>query len=176
MIAVHLLHGRDQGVPMMRALSALAAVILLAAGPAMADDMVLKFTTDSIGKALKNTGHPDYTVDKDEAGDPRLTLSGGDSGADNIRIYFFECNPKGLCEDIMLQGNYSTEKTVYASVINAWNSDNRWTRAYINSVKAPALEMDINATGGIGKSAIEVLLNTYFSAVSDFATHIGVKQ
>jgi hypothetical protein len=161
---------------MMRAVALLAAAVLLAAAPAFADDTLLKFTTDSVGKALKSAGHGDYTVGKDDSGDPMLTLPGGDSGADDVRVYFFECNAKGLCEDIMMQGNYSTEKTVYASVINAWNSDNRWTRAYINSVKSPVLEMDVNATGGIGKAALEVLLNTYFTAVSDFATHIGVKQ
>lgn len=153
-----------------------AAAFLLVAGPAFADDTVLKLTTDSIGQALKAAGHPDFTVGKDDAGEPMLTVPGGGTGADTIRIYFFECNAKGLCEDIMLQGTFSTEKTVYASVINAWNADNRWTRAYIDSVKAPILEMDINATGGIGKPAIDVLLNTYFSSLEDFAKHIGVTK
>jgi hypothetical protein len=36
--------------------------------------------------------------------------------------------------------------------------------------------MDINATGGIGPAAVEVLLNTFFAAVPDFGAHIGQKS
>jgi hypothetical protein len=122
-ITTHLML-RDMGVPTMRALSALAVTTLLAAAPAQADDTLLKLTPDNVGKALKNTGHASYTIGKDDSGNPMLTLPGG-GGADVVRVYFFECNAKGLCEDIMLQGSYSTEKTVYASAINAWNADNR---------------------------------------------------
>lgn len=109
---------------------------------------------------------------KDEQGDPLLRVSPGDSGAAKIEMLFVGCGTDPSCEDVLLRATYSPNKPVALKVANDWNLRNRWARAYVNDKREAVIEMDISAYGGIGRDAVEGMVNTFFKIVRDFSKEL----
>ena len=116
----------------------------------------------------------DFTFEevKDEQGDPLLKVSPGDSGAAKIDMVFVGCGNDPTCEDVLLRATYSPNKPVALKVANDWNLRNRWARAFVNDKKEAVIEMDISAYGGIGRDAVEGMVNTFFKIVRDFSKEL----
>jgi len=116
----------------------------------------------------------DFTFEelKDEQGDPLLKVSPGDSGAAKIDMVFVGCGSDPSCEDVLLRATYSPNKPVALKVANDWNLRNRWARAFVNDKKEAVIEMDISAYGGIGRDAVEGMVNTFFKIVRDFSKEL----
>lgn len=110
-----------------------------------------------------------YEESRDADGDLVLKVAPSDSGADKIEIVFIGCRKDPTCEDVLLRATYSPDRGAALKFVNDWNLRNRWGRAFINESKAPVLEMDISAYGGIGQDAIESMVSTFFKLVRDFA-------
>ena len=109
---------------------------------------------------------------KDEQGDPLLKVSPGDSGAAKIDMLFVGCGSDPSCEDVLLRATYSPDKPVALKLANDWNLRNRWARAYVNDKREAVIEMDISAYGGIGRDAVEGMVNTFFKIVRDFSKEL----
>lgn len=109
---------------------------------------------------------------KDEQGDPLLRVSSGDSGAAKIEMLFVGCGTDPSCEDVLLRATYSPNKPVALKVANDWNLRNRWARAFVNDKREAVIEMDISAYGGIGRDAIEGMVNTFFKIVRNFSKEL----
>ena len=109
---------------------------------------------------------------KDEQGDPVLRVSPGDSGAAKIEMLFVGCGTDPSCEDVLLRATYSPNKPVALKVANDWNLRKRWARAYVNDKREAVIEMDISAYGGIGRDAVEGMVNTFFKIVRDFSKEL----
>lgn len=116
----------------------------------------------------------DFTFEevKDEQGDPLLKVAPGDSGAAKIDMVFVGCGNDPSCEDVLLRATYSPNKPVALKVANDWNLRNRWARAFVNDKKEAVIEMDISAYGGIGRDAVEGMVNTFFKIVRDFSKEL----
>ena len=110
-----------------------------------------------------------YEESRDADGDLVLKVAPSDSGAEKIEIVFIGCRNDPTCEDVLLRATYSPDRGAALKFVNDWNLRNRWGRAFINESKAPVLEMDISAYGGIGQDAIESMVSTFFNLVRDFA-------
>lgn len=110
-----------------------------------------------------------YEESRDADGDLVLKVAPSDSGAEKIEIVFIGCRKDPTCEDVLLRATYSPDRGAALKFVNDWNLRNRWGRAFINETKAPVLEMDISAYGGIGQDAIESMVSTFFKLVRDFA-------
>jgi hypothetical protein len=134
-------------------------------------DTTKKMTTELVGSVLDELGL-DYAERINDDGSPylELVLPANLPGEQAI-VFFHECAPGGTCEDIRLWSWYDTTPSL--DVLNQWNADGRWTKAYLDLDRDAVLEMDINATGGIGTEALAILINTYFMRMQDFAAHIG---
>lgn len=109
---------------------------------------------------------------KDEQGDPLLKVSPGDSGAAKIDMLFVGCGTDPSCEDVLLRATYSPNKPEALKVANDWNLRNRWARAYVNDKQEAVIEMDISAYGGIGRDAVEGMVNTFFKIVRSFSKEL----
>lgn len=109
---------------------------------------------------------------KDEQGDPLLKVSPGDSGAAKIDMLFVGCGSDPSCEDVLLRATYSPNKPEALKVANDWNLRNRWARAYVNDKREAVIEMDISAYGGIGRDAVEGMVNTFFKIVRSFSKEL----
>ena len=117
----------------------------------------------------------DFTFEegKDEQGDPLLKVAPGDSGAAKIDMLFVGCANDPTCEDVLLRATYSPDKPIALKVANDWNLRNRWARAYVNDKREAVIEMDISAYGGIGRDAVEGMVNTFFKIVRDFSKELN---
>lgn len=61
--------------------------------------------------------------------EPHLVLDSGDAAAEDIAVFFDDCNFRGYCEDVTLYANFGSQK-VSAQRLNGWNhigSKNRST-------------------------------------------------
>lgn len=110
-----------------------------------------------------------YEETRDVDGDRVLKVAPGDSGAEKIEIVFLGCRNDPTCEDVLLRATYSPDHGSALKFVNDWNLRNRFGRAFINESKAPVLEMDISAYGGIGQDAVESMVSTFFKLVRDFS-------
>lgn len=109
---------------------------------------------------------------KDEQGDPLLKVAPGDSGAAKIDMLFVGCGSDPSCEDVLLRATYSADKPDALKVANDWNLRKRWARAYVNDKREAVIEMDISAYGGIGRDAVEEMVNTFFKIVRSFSKEL----
>jgi hypothetical protein len=109
---------------------------------------------------------------KDEQGDPLLKVAPGDSGAAKIDMLFVGCGSDPSCEDVLLRATYSANKPDALKVANDWNLRKRWARAYVNDKREAVIEMDISAYGGIGRDAVEGMVNTFFKIVRSFSKEL----
>ena len=91
-------------------------------------------------------------LDKDDDGEPRITLKV--DGYD-WNIYFYACAPGAnetrACVSYQFYSGYTPDKPVPLAVINKWNTDKRYTRAY-NYVQrdgktSSRVEIDVIAEG-----------------------------
>jgi hypothetical protein len=153
-------------------LGMLALVAVAAAATPAAAQTLTKLTVEEVGAAVQAAGHS-YQTSTAEDGTPIIEIDTSGSKAQQLEVAFFECDQKGACEDIMVWSWYSVPGLT-VDKINSWNQNGRWTRAYIDADKDPRLEMDINATGGIGKDALDILVNTFFNQDGEFSKHLGL--
>lgn len=148
---------------------AVAAVVGIATiAPATAQS-VDKITTKEVFAVLDELGLS-YTVERDFEDMPRVNVNTAALPAEQMSISFYDCDANDQCEDIMIWSWYTGKPSM--ETVNAWNEENRFTRAYIDEDQDAVLETDINATGGIGTDAIGILMRTYFEASKNFAVHI----
>jgi hypothetical protein len=114
-------------------------------------DMTEKVTVMLVAAVLDSLGRT-YEIKTSQEGEKYIEINPqSDIPAEQLIITFYDCSPEGACEDILLWSWYDI--TPRLQVVNQWNADERWTRAYVDNDQDAVLEMDINATGGIGIDA-----------------------
>ncbi|MPT25333.1 MAG: DUF945 family protein [Achromobacter sp.] len=133
-------------------------------------DVVNQFDVDMVVRMLEDMGYATRQIEGDEG--PVLILDAANTGATDLRLEFL-CNDfSEKCYDLVATATYASKKPATLKAINAWNQEYRWTRAYLDDKNQAVLQMDMNAEGGIGKKNLQILLNTYFSIVEDFANTV----
>lgn len=85
-------------------------------------------------------------LDVDDVGDPMIKSSA--NGASFI-ILFYGCEENKNCTDLQFYAGYTLDEPVGVDVVNAFNQEYRFTRAYIDPDNDPVIEMDV--LGGDGK-------------------------
>jgi hypothetical protein len=153
------------------ALGAGLAAISLSPAAARHGDMIEKITPDIVTAALDTVGLT-YKVETDPRGFPMVMVDQRRLPVAQFNILFFGCNAQSECEDITLWSWYDLGHSVSDKAIFAWNNpfgkSRRWTTGYLDEQNDPALVLNINATGGIGEEALQILLNTYIEDLFDF--------
>lgn len=155
-------------------LTSLIAALFLAL-PAKAQ-MIEKLTVDNVSNTLTELNLR-FVETQDNRGYPLIqVVTEGTFAARNINIFFYGCDSSG-CEDITLYSWYEPPARVGPDTIYEWNDifrrSRNWSRAYIDEEGDPILTMNVNATGGIGADALQILVNTYLIECQDFAIQIG---
>lgn len=157
---------------------ALASAPALAAGraPAQSAPMLEKITPDVVTAALETVGLS-YKIETDPRGFPMVMVDRQKLPVAQFNVLFFGCDAKGACEDIALWSWYDLGYRVSDKAIFAWNNPlgkaRRWTTGYLDEQNDPALVLNINATGGIGQEAVQILFNTYIEDLFDFKDAIS---
>lgn len=131
-----------------------------------------RVNTDVMGTILDNEGYS-YTVDTDGAGDPKIDVEPGETGAKSIEVEYYNCSARGKnCEDFLMKATFKPSRGATLKLINNFNRENRWVRVYLDDDNSPVVEMDVNADGGLGKKSLKILVGLFFSVTKDFAEEI----
>jgi hypothetical protein len=152
-----------------------AGALWLAAGvaaPAQAQ-MVTAKDPQSLVRVLQKEGYT-AKLGADDGGDPMITS--GYSGS-SFRIFFYNCTAKKDCATVQFYSGYKLDKPVALDKINAWNSSQRFGRAYLNDKGEPAVEMDLDLDdGGLSEALFTDNLEFWVSVMGGFEKHIGFRD
>ncbi len=151
---------------------ALAAFAAALAAPAQAQ-MVRAQDPGSVVRALQGGGYA-ARLGTDKVGDPMITS--GVSGT-NFQIFFYNCTNHLQCATVQFHSGYDLSDPVSLETINAWNSSQRFGRAYLDKENDPILEMDVDLDDG-GVSSLLFIDNIEFwaSILGRFEKHIGYRK
>lgn len=132
-----------------------------------------RVNTSVLGDILDEEGYT-YTVATDGAGDPKIEIEPGDTGAKSIEVEYYNCTgaENQNCEDFLMKATFKPSKAATLKVLNSFNRENRWVRVYLDDDNLPIVEMDVNADGGLGKKSLGILVGLFFSVTKDFAEEI----
>ncbi len=151
-----------------------AAALLTVGGTAAANaQMVRAQDPQSLVKALQEAGFQ-AKLDTDSRGDPRIT-----SGLSGTRFYimFYNCTANRDCATVQFRTAYKLEKPIGLTEINAWNSKQRFAKAYLDSENDPVIDMDVDLDdGGVSKALFIDNLEFWASALPAFEKHIGYRD
>ena len=87
-------------------------------------------------------------------------------------VYLFDCKD-GRCGSLQFSGGFVTHGAYPPGpLLNNWNRDKRWGRAYSDSVNDPWVEMDVDLTPGGVYELLDDNLDTWQAILRSFATYI----
>lgn len=156
----------------MRKIVALVVFVLasLMVGGVAQAQMVTAKDPSSIVKVLQKNGYR-AELTKDDSGDPMIRSA---SSGTNFLILFYGCTANKDCATIQFTSGFTSYKNATVASINAWNTKNRWGRAYINEKGAARLEMDVDLDdGGMSTLLFEDNLEYWVAVAANFEKHIS---
>lgn len=128
----------------------------------------------SVTGILDLLGH-EYRVGYDNYGAPLIgVLPDSTDGSREMFVLFNGCDSENVCEDITLVSWDLERAPIHLEMINRWNRDNRFLRAFIDPDYGPVLQMDINSGGGLGPDSLTRQFNAYFDGLERFAATLDI--
>lgn len=140
-----------------------------------------RITAAIIVRELKALGHSS-DVDTGDSGDPRVNMS--IDGYD-WSIYFYDCASGARddrpCASYQFYSGYTVQRPVSQDIINKWNTDQRYAKAYTyvqrNGSDSARIEIDV-CSAGTGADPGRTF-RTYFNIMKDkavqFRKTVGVR-
>jgi len=117
-------------------------------------------------------GYGDADIEKQDNGDPKIK---GEMDGITYAIYFMNCTDNKNCEDVNFYAGFLDLKPDM-DVINAWNRDKRFGKAYLDSDGDAVVEMDLNLEHGISSDNLDADLTVWSLVLSQYAEHVGYKK
>lgn len=107
----------------------------------------------------------------DSVGDPLVEFR---VDADTYQVFFYDCTDNSDCLALQFYTGYRVDGDVTLDIINGWNMDRRFVRAYMTDEGAARIEMDI-ATGadGVSQRDFGELYNLWLESVRLFEERIN---
>ncbi len=151
---------------------AVAAGLFLSAAPAFAqdagDELVTADDTQAILTIARTYGKA--TLIKQSNGNPQIT---GRMQGFVYQIYFLNCDDDGAnCEDLNFYLGFLDVKPTL-EVINDWNYNKRFSRAYLDADKDACIEMDLDLAVPVSLNYMESVFDLWSLVVVQFAEHVG---
>ena len=147
----------------------LAGAAAALAAPAQAQ-MVTASKPETVIKALQAEGYA-AKLEKDGEGDPMIV-----SSADGVpfRVHFYGCTGGKDCATVQFSAGYDREGETPLTLINDWNRDKRFGRAFLDKEGDPYLQMDVDLDGGGVSNALFVDNFEFWVTIKQgFEKHIG---
>ncbi len=108
-------------------------------------------------------------LETDGEGDPMLR--GRMAGVDFVTS-FYGCEG-AQCTSVMFTTFFTPERPVPLAVVNAWNADRRFGKAYIDDEGDLGFEMNVNLFGGVSEANPIDTVDWWRVALTGFLDHIG---
>jgi len=111
-------------------------------------------------------------LETDDEGDP--VIRSKSSGA-NTNIYFYGCDDNGQdCRSIGFSAGFELDEPFASDQANAWNADQRFSKAYTNEDGSAQIEMDVNLIGGgVTAENFADIVDWWDYSVGEFTTFIN---
>jgi hypothetical protein len=134
-----------------------------------------------IVKELQALGYVS-NVDTDDSGDPRVNMK---IDGHDWSIYFYDCasgdRDSRQCTSYQFYSGYTTPQAVSADVINKWNTEQRYAKAYTyiqrNGSHSARIEIDVRSagTGANPGQTFRIYFNTMKDKAALFRKTVGVQ-
>jgi len=143
-----------------------AIALTLTAG-ASAQTLLTGADTDEILNVARGYGAATLTTQSN--GDPQI--SGKIEGI-SYQIYFRNCTDNADCEDLNFYLGFLDLKPTL-EVINDWNFNKRFSRAYLDQDEDACVEMDLDLVQGVTSEYLDSQFGLWAMVVGQFADHVG---
>jgi len=118
--------------------------------------------------ALAQT-YGEATLESQHGGDPKISGTVSDVP---YEIYFMNCTDNADCEDVNFYAGFLDLKPDM-DVINAWNRDKRFGKAYLDQDGDAVVEMDVNLEHGVTSDNMDAAFAVWQLVVDQYSKHIG---
>ena len=146
-----------------------AAFALAMSATAQAKDLTAA-NVDEILNAARGYGAATLTTQSN--GDPQIT---GKTDGITYQIYFRNCTDNKNCEDLNFYLGFLDLKPKM-EVINDWNLNKRFSRAYLDQDQDACVEMDLDMVKGVSAEYLDSQVGLWTLVVQQFAEHFGFKK
>ena len=110
--------------------------------------------------------------EKDEEGKTTFLITKGEDVVD-----LFQYGGTGdVASSIQIRVAYEVESKPKLEVLNAWNRDRRYTKAYLGSEGEVVLEQDLDLATGVDKAAVKKFIKDFMDAMPTFQKEIEESQ
>lgn len=155
----------------LRTTLAVALLVVSGCASAIAQTLVDGTHPDEIANVAR--GYGSVTMDSAANGDPMI--SGKIEGI-SYHLFFRNCSAThGDCEDLNFYAGFLDNKQTL-DVINAWNRDKRFGKAYLDSDLDAVIEYDVNLEYGISRDNLDSSFSVWSLILKQFADYIGFER
>jgi hypothetical protein len=123
--------------------------------------------TDEILNAAR--GYGSATLGEQSNGDPQIT---GKINGITYQVYFRNCTNGADCEDLNFYLGFLDIKPTL-EVINDWNFNKRFSRAYLDQDHDACVEMDLDMVKGVNAEYLDAQFGLWNMVVEQFSEHVG---
>ena len=145
------------------------AFILATAVSAQAQTVVDGSQIDEIVNIAR--GYGSATLETQTNGDPKIT---GKIEGVTYQVFFMNCTDNTACEDLNFYAGFLDNKQTL-DVINAWNRDKRFGKAYLDSDLDAVVEFDVNLEHGVTRDNLDAAFSLWSLILDQYTTYIGHK-
>ena len=117
-------------------------------------------------------GYGSATLTTQSNGDPQIT---GKTEGITYQIYFRNCTDNKNCEDLNFYLGFLDVKPSL-EVINDWNLNKRFSRAYHDQDQDACVEKDLDMVKGISAEYLDSQIGLWTLVVGQYADHVGFKK
>jgi len=113
-------------------------------------------------------GYGAATLGTDNVGDPQVT---GRIGGNAYTIFFYGCIDGRDCTNLQFSSGWISDD-VDLAMINRWNREHRFSRAYLDDENDPIIEMDVNLEFGVSRRNFDDTFGVWSAILSSFASYV----
>lgn len=128
----------------------LVVLATAAALPAAAQDLVTAADPDSVLEVAKGFGSAE--LDTDGQGDPLIR---GRIEGRQYSVYFYGCENNANCTTLQFWTYIPKTETLTLDAVNEWNSNKRFSTAFIDKDGDVGITYDVNLYGGVSQTNLD---------------------
>jgi hypothetical protein len=140
--------------------------VVLALGMALAQASLKGITPKELEGVFQEA---QLAYERTGPGEYRLEMA----GLKRVWLYLDYCQGE-RCGVLTLSAGFTPEEPPDLNLLNQWNRDRRFSRAFLDGEGAVWIESDLDLTGGVSLGAVKAFLELFAQEIlPDFMEHIG---
>jgi len=142
-------------------------MMLLLSASAFATDTIYYAADQTLIHQVLSEMELEYELTQDDGNDPIWTFT---HLGILITIISYDRVTAGRYESLLFYTGWAADAVISLSMVNEWNSNSRFGRAYVDDIGDPVIELDLLMTGGVTAATI----SDYITVFAQAASSLGV--